>query len=122
MKEILVAENSGFCFGVKQAIEKTEEQIKRKEKGEITGRIYTCGPLIHNRLVTNDLALRGAGIINSVSEGVSGDVVIVRSHGETRSFFEEAEEAGITVVDATCPFVKKIQMLAESAYKAGKEF
>ena len=120
MKEILVAENSGFCFGVKQAIEKTEEQIKRKEKGEITGRIYTCGPLIHNRLVTNDLALRGAGIINSVSEGVSGDVVIVRSHGETRSFFEEAEEAGITVVDATCPFVKKIQMLAESAYKAGK--
>ena len=44
MKEILIAENSGFCFGVKQAIEKTEEQIKIKEDGGIAGNIYTCVP------------------------------------------------------------------------------
>lgn len=120
MKEILLAENSGFCFGVKQAIEKTEEQIKIKEKGGISGNIYTCGPLIHNRLVTEDLAARGVGIINSVAEASQGDVIIVRSHGERRNFFEEAQSAGITVVDATCPFVKKIQMLAEKAFEAGK--
>lgn len=120
MKEVLLAENSGFCFGVKQAIEKTEEQIKIKEKGGISGNIYTCGPLIHNRLVTDDLAARGVGIINSVAEASQGDVIIVRSHGERRNFFEEAQSAGITVVDATCPFVKKIQMLAEKAFEAGK--
>lgn len=121
MKEVLLAENSGFCFGVKQAIEKTEEQIKIKEKGGISGNIYTCGPLIHNRLVTDDLAARGVGIINSVAEASQGDVIIVRSHGERRNFFEEAQSAGITVVDATCPFVKKIQMLAEKAFEAGKQ-
>lgn len=121
MKEILIAENSGFCFGVKQALEKTEEQIGIKEKGSITGHIYTCGPLIHNRLVTDDLASRGVGIINSVNEAVPGDVVIVRSHGEKRAFFEEAEKLGITVVDATCPFVKKIQMLAEKAFEEGRQ-
>ncbi|MGN0720663.1 MAG: bifunctional 4-hydroxy-3-methylbut-2-enyl diphosphate reductase/30S ribosomal protein S1, partial [Anaerovoracaceae bacterium] len=120
MKEVLLAENSGFCFGVKQAIEKTEEQIKIKEKGGISGNIYTCGPLIHNRLVTDDLAARGVGIINSVAEASQGDVIIVRSHGERRNFCEEAQSAGITVVDATCPFVKKIQMLAEKAFEAGK--
>ena len=121
MKEILIAENSGFCFGVKQAIEKTEEQIKIKENGCIAGNIYTCGPLIHNKLVTEDLASRGVGIISSASEALPGDVVIVRSHGESRDFFEEAEAAGLTVVDATCPFVKKIQMLAEKAHEAGKQ-
>ena len=121
MKKVLLAENSGFCFGVKQAIEKTEEQIKIKEKGGISGNIYTCGPLIHNRLVTDDLAARGVGIINSVAEASQGDVIIVRSHGERRNFFEEAQSAGITVVDATCPFVKKIQMLAEKAFEAGKQ-
>ena len=89
MKEILIAENSGFCFGVKQAIEKTEEQIKIKENGCIAGNIYTCGPLIHNKLVTEDLASRGVGIISSASEALPGDVVIVRSHGESRDFFEE---------------------------------
>ena len=121
MKEILIAENSGFCFGVKQAIEKTEEQIKIKDEGGITGRIFTCGPLIHNRLVTDDLASRGVGIISSVNEAEPGDVVIVRSHGEGKAFFEEAEALGITVVDATCPFVKKIQMLAEKAFEVGKQ-
>ena len=121
MKEILIAENSGFCFGVKQAIEKTEEQIKIKENGCIAGNIYTCGPLIHNKLVTEDLASRGVGIISSASEALPGEVVIVRSHGESRDFFEEAEAAGLTVVDATCPFVKKIQMLAEKAHEAGKQ-
>ena len=121
MKEILVAENTGFCFGVKRAIEKTEAQIEIKEKGGIFGKIYTCGPLIHNRLVTDDLASKGVGIISSVNEAVPGDVVIVRSHGEKRAFFEDAEKLGITVVDATCPFVKKIQMLAERAYEAGKQ-
>ena len=121
MKEIIRAENSGFCFGVKQAMEKTEEQIKSKEEGGIEGRIYTCGPLIHNTLVTDDLARRGVGIISGPEEAADGDVVIVRSHGEAKSFFDKVEETGIRVVDATCPFVKKIHLLVEEAYSQGKK-
>ena len=120
MKKVLLAENSGFCFGVKQAIEKTEEQIKIKEKGGNSGNIYTCGPLIHNRLVTDDLAERGVGIISSAADAAPDDVVIVRSHGESKAFFKEAEAVGITVTDATCPFVKKIHLLVGEAYEAGK--
>ena len=121
MREILLAENSGFCFGVRQAIEKTEEQINLKKSGKIKGRIFTCGPLIHNRLVTDDLAERGVGIITSAGEAEPGDVVIVRSHGESKTFFEDAQSRGITVIDATCPFVRKIQLLAEEAHHEGRK-
>ena len=121
MREILLAENSGFCFGVRQAIEKTEEQINLKKSGKIKGRIFTCGPLIHNRLVTDDLAERGVGIITSAGEAEPGDVVIVRSHGESKTFFEDARSRGITVIDATCPFVRKIQLLAEEAHHEGRK-
>lgn len=121
MREILLAENSGFCFGVRQAIEKTEEQINLKKSGKIKGRIFTCGPLIHNRLVTDDLAERGVGIITSAGEAAPKDVVIVRSHGESKAFFEDAQSRGITVIDATCPFVRKIQLLAEEAHHEGRK-
>ena len=121
MREILLAENSGFCFGVRQAIEKTEEQINLKKSGKIKGRIFTCGPLIHNRLVTDDLAERGVGIITSAGEAAPKDVVIVRSHGESKAFFEDARSRGITVIDATCPFVRKIQLLAEEAHHDGRK-
>ena len=66
MAEIIRAEHSGFCFGVKQAIEKTEEQIKKyKLHDGGNTRIYTCGQLIHNQSVTDSLAARGVGIIET---------------------------------------------------------
>ena len=118
LMEIIRAENSGFCFGVKRAIEKTEEQIE-KYKG--TGRrIFTCGPLIHNRIVTDSLKDRGVGIIESPEELVPGDVAIVRSHGETREFFRALKEAGAEIVDATCPFVGRIHRLVMEASEKGK--
>ena len=116
MTEIIRAENSGFCFGVKQAIEKTEEQVE-KNQGK---RIFTCGPLIHNQFVTDQLAEKGVGIIYKPEEAEEGDIVIVRSHGETKAFFDEAEERGLEVVDATCPFVKKIHQLVFDADREKK--
>lgn len=122
MREIIRADHAGFCFGVKQAMDKTEQQIilqtEQKESGR---RIYTCGPLIHNRLVTEDLARRGVGIIDGPDQAEPGDVVIVRSHGEGKVFFEEAEARGLTVVNATCPFVDRIHQLVFDAYNAGKQ-
>ncbi len=76
MKEIMIAEHSGFCFGVKRAIEKTEEQLDKE------GKALICGSLIHNQTVTNDIVSRGGKIIHSLDEASEGDTVIVRSHGE----------------------------------------
>ncbi len=120
MAEIIRAEHSGFCFGVRQAIEKTEEQIRIHQESGAQKRIYTCGPLIHNRFVTDDLAARGVGVITKAEEAAPGDIVIVRSHGETKAFFDEAAARGVTVVNATCPFVEKIHQLVWQAYEAGK--
>ena len=116
MAEIIRAKNSGFCFGVKQAIEKTEEQVE-KNQGK---RIFTCGPLIHNQFVTDQLAEKGVGIIYKPEEAEEGDIVIVRSHGETKAFFDEAEKRNLEVVDATCPFVNKIHKLVFDANGEGK--
>ena len=120
-REIITAPYSGFCFGVKQAIEKTEDEIKIREEEKTTGKIYTWGPLIHNKTVTDGLREKGVSILDNLKEVSPEDVVIVRSHGETKSFFENARERNCKIVDATCPFVKKIQHLAESAYTNGKQ-
>ncbi len=116
MTEIIRAANSGFCFGVRQAIEKTENQI---EENGGRKRIFTFGPLIHNSLVTEDLKSRGVSILDDLSQAHEGEVIIVRSHGEGRAFWKEVEEKGLTVVDATCPFVSKIHSLAETASSNG---
>lgn len=117
MTEIIRAEHSGFCFGVRQAIDKTIEQI---DAGNGPGRIFTCGQLIHNATVTNDLAAKGVGIITAPEDAAPGDIVIVRSHGETEDFFVRAEKQGLTLVDATCPFVTKIHNLVRDAWNKGR--
>ncbi len=120
-REILTAANSGFCFGVKQAIEKTEEEIRRKAESSSPGRIYTWGPLIHNKTVTDGLKEKGVSILDSLENVKPEDVIIVRSHGETKEFFEKARARNCKIINATCPFVKKIQQLAENAHRKGKQ-
>ena len=116
--KIILAEHSGFCFGVKKAIKTV---LNRIEDGvQSSGRIYTCGQLIHNASVTDDLAKRGVNIISSPEEASSGDTIIIRSHGESKSFYKRAEELDLNVVDATCPFVARIHELVSDAYKSGK--
>ncbi|MDY2679705.1 MAG: bifunctional 4-hydroxy-3-methylbut-2-enyl diphosphate reductase/30S ribosomal protein S1 [Lentihominibacter sp.] len=112
MKEIIRAENAGFCFGVKQAIEKAERAAE-----ECSENIYSMGSLIHNERVTEDLEKRGIRIISSLEDVPSGSEVIIRSHGEGRNLYTEAEKRGIKLVDATCPFVAKIHKLVYETEK-----
>ncbi len=114
MTKIIRAANSGFCFGVKQAIEKTEEQVKNNPDNK---KIYTWGPLIHNKRVTDDLEAKGVSILDDFDKISTDDILIVRSHGEGRKFWESAKERGLNVVDSTCPFVNKIQNLVSEASK-----
>ncbi|MHC1722409.1 MAG: bifunctional 4-hydroxy-3-methylbut-2-enyl diphosphate reductase/30S ribosomal protein S1 [Aminipila sp.] len=118
MAEIKLAENSGFCFGVKRAIEITEETAE-KYKGD--KQVLTCGPLIHNRIVTDDLQKKGVEIIQKPEDASKDDVVIIRSHGEGKDFYEKADQIGFELIDATCPFVKKIHDLVKHAYNDQKK-
>ena len=119
--EIIRAENSGFCFGVKRALDIAEKEINKmnsEAKGE--EKIHTCGPLIHNAIVINELKEKGSDIIDRLSEAKAGDTVIIRSHGEPEDFYQDAEKLGINLVDTTCPFVSKIHNLVKKAKSEGK--
>ena len=115
MAEVIRAPHSGFCFGVKRAIDMAVKEAEASED-----KIYSFGPLIHNSMVTGALEEKGVFIIDSVDQLKKGDKVIVRSHGTAKWFYDAAEEKGATIIDATCPNVKKIHNLVAGAYKDGK--
>ncbi|HHL40210.1 MAG TPA: 4-hydroxy-3-methylbut-2-enyl diphosphate reductase [Deltaproteobacteria bacterium] len=106
--EIIVARASGFCFGVKRAINLAE---KRSALGD--GEIYTLGPIIHNPQVVKRMEEMGVRVKSSVGE-IEGGTVIIRSHGVTYEDLKAASSKGLEVLDATCPFVKKAQALVSS--------
>ena len=113
--EIIRAKHSGFCFGVKKAVETAYQETRQQHN-----HLFTHGQLIHNRDVTDELEQLGARIIDSLSDAPEGSTVIVRSHGETKQFYQEAQQAGIRLVETTCPFVSRIHSLVQEAYEAGK--
>lgn len=112
--KIYIASNSGFCFGVKKAVE-TALMAARDFKGR---RIYTYGPIIHNNQVTAHLEKVGVKIIEDL-EQASEEIVIVRSHGVPRSFYDQANSLKIQVIDTTCPYVRKVQQLAMKYHNGG---
>jgi len=116
MKEVTVAKSAGFCFGVKKAVDTVYEEIK---KG--TGPVFTFGPVIHNEEVVKDLEGKGVRVLHSLAElkALHSGTVIIRSHGVGREVYEICRRNGLHVVDATCPFVKKIHRIAEEKTKEG---
>ena len=116
--EVRLAKTAGFCFGVKRAVDTV---YKEAEKNHET--IYTFGPIIHNEQVVADLEKNGVHVVNTIEElkGLkTGTTVIVRSHGVGKYVYDLMEECGLNVVDATCPFVKKIHRIVERESQAGK--
>ncbi|MBF1190628.1 MAG: 4-hydroxy-3-methylbut-2-enyl diphosphate reductase, partial [[Eubacterium] sulci] len=119
--EIIRADNSGFCFGVKKALETTQDQIKESKASSSKGSLFTCGPLIHNKIVTSQLENDGVRIIKTPDEAKEGDTIIVRSHGEPKAFYDRMDELNLNYVDTTCPFVSKIHTIVNGACKEGKK-
>lgn len=121
--EVVVAEHAGFCFGVQRAVDTVYEQIERKREGELP--ICTFGSIIHNEEVVGDLQKRGVYVLSSLEEAEKipeerRGTVIIRSHGVERSVGERLEQLGYRVIDATCPFVKRIHNIVERESAAGK--
>jgi len=113
--EIIKVKNAGFCFGVKRAIDLAFESVK-KEKNHI----YTLGPLIHNPQVCEELRKQGIIEAKTLNEVKSG-VVVLRSHGVPPKLYQEIANAGLKIVDAVCPSVKKVQLLARELKEEGYE-
>ncbi|MFT4104532.1 MAG: 4-hydroxy-3-methylbut-2-enyl diphosphate reductase [Lacrimispora sp.] len=116
--EVIVAKTAGFCFGVKRAVDQVYEQLKRNDNKPI----YIYGPIIHNEEVVRDLEEKGVKVIHCEEEldGLSDAVVVIRSHGVGKRVYDIMEEKGIEIVDATCPFVKKIHRIAMEQNEAGR--
>ena len=114
---IILAKSAGFCFGVKRAVETV---YKEAEKNQTP--IYTFGPIIHNEEVVADLEKKGVQVIHSTDElkGRPKGTVIIRSHGVERKIYDEIKALGFEIVDATCPFVKKIHRIVEKESMEGK--
>ncbi len=116
--EVIVAKTAGFCFGVKRAVEKVYEQT---ETGD--GPIYTYGPIIHNEEVVRDLEERGVRVLSTEEEleALESGVVVIRSHGVSRRVYNLLAGKNVRVVDATCPFVRKIHRIVEKQAAAGRK-
>jgi len=110
-----IADKAGFCFGVARAVKIAQRAAEGKDK------TVTYGMLIHNRDVTEELKNLGVGTVESVDEIKSGVNVIIRAHGISAAEESEINNRGAKIIDATCPFVKKIHTIAAAAAANGAE-
>ena len=115
--EVNVASSAGFCFGVKRAVEMVYNEINNSDN------IYTYGPIIHNEEVVKDLESKGVKVISKESDfaGTQKGTVIIRSHGVGKNTYEMLEKYGHKIIDATCPFVKKIHNIVREASENGEQ-
>ena len=116
--KVIVAKTAGFCFGVKRAVDQVYRQIEEGKKP-----IYTYGPIIHNEEVVRELAEKGVRIVETEEElrKLKEGTVIIRSHGVPERIYRLIEAQGLEMIDATCPFVKKIHRIVQSHSAEGRE-
>ena len=115
---VIKAQTAGFCFGVKRAVDQVYELAGKEE-----GPVYTCGPIIHNEEVVGDLEKKGVKVLHTKEElsALEKGTVVIRSHGVAEEIYDLIQEKGLKLVDATCPFVKKIHRIVKREGENGRE-
>nr|WP_314610502.1 4-hydroxy-3-methylbut-2-enyl diphosphate reductase [uncultured Lachnoanaerobaculum sp.] len=114
--KVELAKSAGFCFGVEKAVNTVYEEAKKEN--EI---VYTLGPIIHNEEVVKDMKKRGVEAVKMEDlASLPKGTVIIRSHGVSRDVYNFVKNSGHRVVDATCPFVKKIHAIVSVQSGKGK--
>jgi 4-hydroxy-3-methylbut-2-enyl diphosphate reductase len=114
--KVIVAENCGFCPGVRNAISIAEKVLTQKKS------VYSLGPIIHNKDVVERLAEAGLKTVDSVEQILplpSGGTVLIRSHGAAPKQIAELKKRGVNIVDATCVLVKRVQRIAKELGRGG---
>ncbi len=109
---IKIAKNSGFCFGVKRAIQMALDSSQRCED------IVTLGPIIHNPQVVEKLKDEGIESVDSIQD-IKGRATIIRSHGVKREVLESLKKEKVEIINATCPYVSKTQDYARQLSQEG---
>ena len=115
--EIIVAKTAGFCFGVDRAIKKVYDSLVDNLP------LYTYGPIIHNNQVVQELSEKGVLLISSLDEldHLNHGYVIIRSHGVTKEEIDIIINKGFNIIDATCPYVKRIHNIVSDASNIGNK-
>lgn len=108
-REIILAESAGFCMGVSLALSKLDNALIRQGQKSI----FTYGPIIHNPQVLEYYQKKGVNIIDDWEEPEPGDMVLIRAHGVPMHIEDRLRERNIDILDATCPKVKKAQLLIQ---------
>ncbi len=111
MARVEVAKAAGACFGVERALELVRRAARDAEGTD--GTVHTLGPLIHNPGAVLELESLGVSAIASPADARAGDTLVLRAHGVTPEVEAQARKAGLAVVDATCPFVKRVHVDVE---------
>lgn len=110
--KIIVAKNSGFCFGVRRAINLALNLSKK------SGNVYTIGPIIHNPQVVRELSKKGISVVRNL-ENIKNGNIIIRAHGIPRQTLESAKKKGMKILDATCPYVTRSKKYVEELTRDG---
>lgn len=114
--EVIIDDNSGFCFGVVRAIGEAESAL------EHVGDVYSLGDIVHNRVEVQRLEQLGLHTVSHEDmPNLSGRTLLIRAHGEPPRTYRMAEELGITIIDATCPVVARLQRRLREAYDKMQE-
>ncbi len=145
--KVKLAKTAGFCYGVERAVNAVYDEVKRNKSADAagagspadksgtaeggSGRIFTYGPIVHNEMVVDDLRKQGVDVIDGMDDlekrlkdgSMKGATVIIRAHGVGREVTDLLEDPdnGIRVVDATCPFVKKIHDIVREHHDKGEQ-
>ena len=109
--ETIVGKTSGFCYGVKTTIEKTEKILEDNKSDEI----YCLGELVHNKTIIDDFKAKGIKFVNDIEEAKK--TTIIRAHGIEKNIYEKAKRRNIELIDLTCPSVLKIHEIVEKYAK-----
>ena len=103
MKEIVMADRAGFCFGVKRAVDEIVAALTDEDE------VWSIGMPIHNPQEVARLETMGLRVGKDVDEIPDGAKVLIRTHGESRSVIKDLLDRGAKVIDVTCPFVRRAQ-------------
>ena len=113
--QVLLADEFGFCFGVERAVNMVEKALTQGAT------VRSLGPLIHNAQEMERLAAEGVATIETPAEVGANETAVIRAHGVTPEVERDLEARAAKVIDATCPFVTKVQHLAARAAKQGRD-
>ncbi|RKY43096.1 MAG: 4-hydroxy-3-methylbut-2-enyl diphosphate reductase [Candidatus Omnitrophota bacterium] len=114
--KITLAKHTGFCFGVRKAIEKAYQTLKEHKRKKS---VFMLGEIVHNEKVINELKKEGLELVSSLKEVPSHSILILKAHGTEKEIYEESQGKDIKLIDATCPMVKEIHRKALYLEKKG---